>query len=309
MRLACMRLSEGARRARVVSVGRNAAWVVFEGESEALVASLRRKSENMRAMLVPGDVVDAAPTEDGRVVVERVHPREYALERRSFKGRVKTMAANVDTIAIVAALAEPPIRLSMVDQLIAFAELQERRALLLLTKIDLTDGALFGELASLYGGLGYAVLAIQPKIGDGIVALRSALDGAHALLVGQSGVGKSSIFRALGGTATVGAVSERLGRGRQTTTTARLFQLANGFLIDSPGVGAFELGTISAAELAPGFVEFREPSSHCRFRDCAHLAEPGCGVHAAVAAGGIARSRYDSYRLILENGDPLGNYE
>jgi len=291
-------------RARVVSVGRNSAWVVLDNEETPRLASLRRKGENMVSMLLPGDLVDVRPHEDGTVVVDRVAPRTFELERRTVKGRTKSMAANVDTIAIVAAMVDPPIRLSMVDQLIAFAELQERSALVLLTKVDLTDGADAMRTLELYRSLGYRAFDLQPKRGDGIENLRSLLGDTHALLVGQSGVGKSSIYRALGGATEVGEVS-RHGRGRQTTTTARLLRLENGFLIDSPGVGAFELGDIAAGDLARAFVEFEPLTPECRFRDCAHLAEPGCAVRRALGEGRIAESRYESYRRLRRLYDGL----
>jgi ribosome biogenesis GTPase len=294
-------------RARVVRVGRNSAWVVQDNEETPRLASLRRKDENMQSMLLPGDLVDVRPHEDGTVVVDRVEPRTFELERRTVKGRTKSMAANVDTIAIVAAMVEPPIRLSMVDQLIAFAELQERSALVLLTKVDLTDGTDASRILELYRSLGYRAFELQPKLNAGIELLRSALGDAHGLLVGQSGVGKSSIYRALGGATEVGEVS-RFGRGRQTTTAARLLRLGSGFLIDSPGVGAFELGDVTSAEMTRAFVEFEPLASECRFRDCAHMAEPGCAVRRAVDDGRVALSRYDSYRLILDRADPLSNY-
>jgi ribosome biogenesis GTPase len=293
--------------ARVVRVGRNSAWVVQEDETTARLASLRRKGANMQTMLAPGDLVDVRPLEDGTVVVDRVHPRTFTLQRRTAGGRTKTMAANVDTLAIVAAMVHPAIRLSMIDQLIAFAELQERRALLVLTKIDLADAAEADAIAALYRGLGYRAIPMQPKLREGVPEFRTALGDSHALLVGQSGVGKSSIFRALGGATEVGEVT-RFGRGRQTTTAARLLRLPGGFLIDSPGVGAFELGEVGAAELAGAFVEFGPLVTECRFRDCAHVAEPGCAVRAASEEGRIAASRYESYRLILARADPLSNY-
>lgn len=262
----------------------------------------------MQTMLAPGDLVDVRPLEDGGVVVERVHPRQFVLERRTAAGRTKTMAANVDTLAIVAAMIDPPIRLSMIDQLIAFAELEGRQVVLFLTKVDLTDGRDAAGTVALYGGLGYQTIVVQPKRGEGVDALRSSLTNAHALLVGQSGVGKSSIYRALGGATEVGEVS-RHGRGRQTTTAARLLRLGcGGFLIDSPGVGAFELGVIAPPRLAEAFVEFAPLVPECRFRDCAHLAEPGCAVRLAAEEGRVAASRYESYRLILARADPLTNY-
>jgi ribosome biogenesis GTPase len=294
-------------RARVVRVGRNSAWVVPEDEETPRLASLRRKGANMQSMLLLGDLVDVRPHEDGTVVVDRVLPRTFELERRTVTGRTKSMAANVDTIAIVAAMVDPPIRLSMVDQLIAFAELQERSVLVLLTKVDLTDGSDARRILELYRSLGYRAFELQPKRGDGVEILRNALDGANSLMVGQSGVGKSSIYRAFGGATEVGEVS-RFGRGRQTTTAARLLRLGTGFLIDSPGVGAFELGDVTAAEMTRAFVEFEPLASGCRFRDCAHMAEPGCAVRKAVDDGRIPASRYQSYRLILDRADPLSNY-
>jgi ribosome biogenesis GTPase len=128
--------------------------------------------------------------------------------------------------------------------------------------------------------------------------LRAALRGRHGLLSGVSGVGKSSIFRALGGQADVGEVSRR-GLGRQTTSTARLYRMPDGFLIDSPGVAEFGLGRIAPGELVHGFREMPQAARGCRFTDCTHLREPGCAVMAAVEEGRIAASRYASYRQIL----------
>jgi ribosome biogenesis GTPase len=208
------------------------------------------------------------------------------------------MAANVDTMVTVTALADPPPRLLTLDQLLAFAELEDIGALVVLTKPDLADDEATGGLQALYESLGYEVLVVNPKAGVNVEGLRKAIERRHALLCGVSGVGKSSIFRALGGDAVVGDVS-RHGLGRQTTTAARLYRMPDGFLIDSPGVAEFGLGAITAPELVEGFREMRELAPRCRFTDCSHLHEPDCAVRAAVAAGSIAESRYESYRRIL----------
>jgi ribosome biogenesis GTPase len=120
----------------------------------------------------------------------------------------------------------------------------------------------------------------------------------RALLVGNSGVGKSTIFRALGGESVVGEVS-RQGLGRQTTTSARLYRTPNGFLIDSPGVNEFGLGDVEAGRLAHSFREMRPLVAACRFTDCTHSQEPDCAIKGAAAAGRIAQSRYESYCRIL----------
>jgi ribosome biogenesis GTPase len=249
-------------------------------------------------MPVPGDVVHVQILDEGHAVVERIEPRVCTLERRSTDGRSKTMAANVDLLLAVIALANPPPRLVTLDQLLVFAELEEIAAAVVFTKPDLAGPAQCAELLSLYGALGYPAISINPKSGERIGDLRQLLGGRRAMLAGNSGVGKSTIFRALGGEGAIGDVS-RHGLGRQTTTSARLYRLDDGFLIDSPGVSEFGLGSIEPAMLAQSFREIRELTPACRFKDCTHLHEPDCAVKAAVGAGAIAPSRYDSYKNIL----------
>jgi len=254
-----------------------------------------------KVALVVGDLVEGRLLEDGRVLVDRREPRSFALVRRTGGGRDKTMAANIDGIAIVSALADPPFHAAMVDELLAFSEVYQIEASLVLTKPDLAGEFARDAIAGLYRGLGYRTLVLNPKAGLGLDELERGFAGRKTLLIGQSGVGKSSIFRALGGRSVVGDVS-KIGRGRQTTSAGRLHRFPEGFLIDSPGVSDFELQDMTPNEVSHGFVEFRPLLGTCRFTDCAHLIEPGCAVRAAVAAGTIVTSRYASYRAILERG-------
>lgn len=248
-------------------------------------------------MPVPGDVVEVRLLDDG-AIVESIEKRTLSLERRTPGGRSKTMAANVDTLVTVAALANPPPRLVTLDQLLAFAQLEDVAAVVVFTKPDLGDPGERERLTTLYRGLGYPTIVVNPKHGENVEALRALIPAHHAMLAGNSGVGKSTIFRALGGEAVVGEVS-RFGLGRQTTTAARLYRLGDGFLIDSPGLNEFGLGAIAPAELARGFREMAEPARRCRFTDCTHLREPDCAVMAEVEAGRIAASRYASFCKIL----------
>lgn len=285
------------QRALVVATGKNSALISVDGETRTRNAQLRRMT-GARSMPVPGDIVRVRILEDEQALVERVEPRSFTLERRSAAGRAKTMAANVDLIVTVTALANPPPRFVTLDQLLAFAEVEDVAAAVVLTKPDLGDPAQSRVLATLYRDLGYPTAVINPKTNENVDSLRELIRDRRALLVGNSGVGKSTIFRALGGETVVGEVS-RYGLGRQTTTAGRLYRLGSGFLIDSPGINEFGLGTIDAGDLTQAFREMREPAPRCRFTDCTHLQEPDCAVLAALGDGRIAPSRYASYRKIL----------
>jgi ribosome biogenesis GTPase len=292
-----LRLDE-LRRALVLSTGKNSAWISVDGEVLPRLAQLRRMS-GKRSMPVPGDVATVRLLDDEGAIVERLEPRGFTLQRRTPGGRSKTMAANVDMLVTVTALANPPPRLATLDQLLAFAELEQIEAVVVFTKPDLADPVERERLPSLYRALGYPTIVVNPKRNENLEPLRDLIRTHRAMLAGNSGVGKSTIFRALGGQAAVAEVS-RFGLGRQTTTTARLYRIGDGFLIDSPGVNEFGLGAITAPELAEGFREIRAAAPRCRFTDCAHLREPGCAVLEAVAAGEIAASRHAGYAKILE---------
>lgn len=299
MRRAHLHPAEGGSvAARVVSVGRNSAWIALSGSDALHVASFRKGDG--REQLVPGDLVEVRPLGDERFVVDRREARSFALVRRTPGGRDKTMAANIDGIAIVSSLANPAPHVAMLDELLAFGEVSGLASTLIFTKPDLAEPDTVAHLTSLYGAIGYPIFVVNPKRAQGVEPLARALLGRQTLLIGQSGVGKSSLFRALGGTANVGEVS-REGRGRQTTTAGKLHYLPAGFLIDSPGVAEFQLHGSAPREVAGGFPEFAVPAQTCRFADCSHRGEPSCGVRSAVP-GEIASSRYASYLGILARG-------
>ena len=207
------------RRARVMAVGRNAVWVLHDDDPEPVLAALRKNDR--RLVLAPGDLVMVRALDADRVVVDSREPRGCALVRTTAGGRTKTIATNIDTIAIVAALTDPPPNLVMIDQLIAFAVQHEVEAALILTKPTWSSPPNASSAGRIYCRLD-ACPDRRREVRRGIDELRTFLPDAPPSW-SATGVGKSTIFRALGGTATVGELS-RFGRGRQTTTSARLYR-------------------------------------------------------------------------------------
>ena len=251
-----------------------------------------------RTDLACGDRVSVAMTAPDQGVIESIAPRA-SLFYRSDVQREKLIAANVTQIVIVLAVA-PPFHGELLDRCLAAAEEARIPALLALNKMDLPGAPDALQALDLYRGLGYAVLPLAAKID--IVPLRERLAGHLSVLVGQSGMGKSTIINRLlpDAAARVGELSAALGSGRHTTTHARLYHLdAASHIIDSPGLQEFGLVHVAPEDLAHDFVEFRPHLGNCKFNDCKHLTEPGCAITAAVERGEIAAPRVDSYRMLV----------
>jgi len=256
--------------------------------------------------LVTGDQVVWRPGNQGIGVIVAQLPRRSELCRPDSRGQLKPVAANVDLIVIVfAPLPEP--HANLIDRYLIAAEHAGITPLLLLNKADLIDEQnekALNALLGVYRGLGYPILEVSARDGDGMSALRARLDGHVSVFVGQSGVGKSSLVNSLlpGAETRVGALSEMTGKGTHTTTTARLFHFpGGGELIDSPGIREFGLMHVSRADVEAGFIEFRDVLGNCRFRDCKHDREPGCALLKALEEGRIQPQRMASYRYILSS--------
>jgi len=180
------------------------------------------------------------------------------------------------------------------------------KALLVFNKIDLLNQDNrkdIDNMLAIYESLDYAVHRVSARTGAGILDLEAALAGLTTLLVGQSGVGKSSLTNRLGLSALseVGKISEGKYKGTHKTTTARLFHLNRCDLIDSPGIREFHLPHMDQQGLLNGFRELRSLAGLCKFRDCSHRSEPGCAIRQALAAGEITPQRLDSYFRILQS--------
>lgn len=229
-------------------------------------------------------------------VIESIAPRRSLLYR-SDAFREKLIAANVTQIVVVIA-AEPAFYEELVNRCLVAAEAVSIKALIVLNKSDMAEASARAmEKLAPYRDLGYPLLALSAK--RDISPLRPWLQGETSVLVGQSGMGKSSIVNALlpDVAARTQEISQALNSGKHTTTHAQLYHLdAVSHIIDSPGMQEFGLHHLSRDDIAHAFVEFRPYLGHCRFNDCKHLVEPDCAIREAVVEGKISERRMESYR-------------
>lgn len=285
--------------ARVVAgFGRH--YLVESGDGEILEASRRGK----RRDVVVGDRVQCLRAGGAQAVIEQVLDRKSLLYR-SDDERVKELAANVDQVAIVFA-PQPTFNLRFIWRALAAASTAAIDSVVILNKTDLPGAAQAGERLTQLAALGYRTVAVSAKHAND--AARSALMPIFAdrvtLLVGQSGMGKSTLLNLLvpDANARTQEFSRHLDLGKQTTTSSRWFRLGtHGAIVDTPGFQAFGLTHLDAGQIVAAFPEFSAFTGQCRFLDCHHLVEPDCAIRAAVDGGSIDAERYAFYRELAQD--------
>lgn len=274
--------------------------VAVEAENGDIFQCLLRRNQEIP---VVGDIVDwQLDQETGQILT--IHQRRSLLIRGDNHGKKKMVAANIDTIFIIMA-PSPIFSEYLVDRYLVAAELLGIKPVIVLNKTDLLDGT--GQKTCIerlipYRQIPYPVVFSSVITANGLDNLAAHLKGKKAVLVGPSGVGKSSIIAAFcENQPRIGAVSPK-GAGKHTTTATELYHLpSGGYLIDSPGVREFNLWEISKQEILQGFKDLQRFVGECKFRDCQHLAEPQCVVKEAVTMGNISKQRYENYQTMMKN--------
>jgi ribosome biogenesis GTPase len=302
----------GGRAGASPSPGRSGLVLVNYGKSvlveDGAGCSYRCVVRHNLRQIVSGDRVAWEPVGAQEGVINAIEPRHTVLRRADSANRTRVLAANIDQILIVAA-PQPALDTFLIDRYLVAAELAGATPLVVVNKSDLIDPRVAMAPADdlrEYAAIGYGILMVSAQEHTGIYRLAQALVNRISILVGQSGVGKSSLIKCLlpERDIQIGKLSDASGQGRHTTTTTTLYHLPQGGdLIDSPGVRDFRLGETPPADLARGFREFHPYLESCRFQDCRHLSEPGCAVKAAMRKGAISKRRLASYSQLANGGD------
>ena len=284
------------------------AWDLFPAVLRGKVRLSRSSATNPVAV---GDRVryelDGGATEEHPAVIKEILPRENYLIRRStnLSRQAHVIAANLDQAVIITSLYFPEIKLPFLDRILVTCEVYKVPVVIVLAKVDLYRDQVPEQVEAfkrIYQGAGYPVIETSVLTGEGIDALRACCAGRVNLFSGESGVGKSSLIKALDPTLDpkIGRISEAHLQGKHTTSLYEMYRLGSGgFVIDTPGLRGFGLVDLEKEEISKYFPEMLRVMDDCRFVPCTHTHEPDCAVKAAVDDGRISADRYNSYLGML----------
>jgi ribosome biogenesis GTPase len=285
-------------------------WDLFPA---VLRGKIRLKGSSATNPVAVGDVVtfeaeDTEVTQENPAVITSVKPRKNYIIRKStnLSRQSHIIAANLDRAFIIATIDYPEIKLPFLDRILVTCEVYNVPVTIVLNKVDLyreSHAEMLEAFHDIYEGAGYPVIEVSALTGEGVEELREACKGHISLFSGVSGVGKSSLIKALDPSLDprVGEISEAHVQGKHTTTFYEMYALSSGgFIVDTPGLRGFGLVDLKKEEIALYFPEMLRVSEDCRFAPCTHTHEPGCAVKEAVEAGEISYDRYSSYLGMLD---------
>lgn len=291
---------------RVLAIGSQDVEVLYEGVLHHVVVrgSLKQDKNRLKNLVAVGDEV---VLHEG--MITHVLPRRTVLSREDHlhKRKEQLIAANVDLVIITLSVVSPHLKPFLFDRYIIAAEKGGIHPLLVINKIDLleqdeAEKALFEQFVRVYRALGYQIIPLSCKSGEGLDLLKIAMKDKTSVFSGQSGTGKSSLINIFTGLKqATGDIIRKTNKGMHTTTATRMVPLeGGGFCIDTPGIRSFGVWKLTREEVESYFHEIHEAGSACRFASCSHTHEPECAVIKQVEEGTISALRYESYLKLLD---------
>lgn len=279
-------------------------YVHVEGQGvyECKAKGIFRKE---RVKPLVGDNVDVDVLDDKEKLgnIRRILPRKSAL--------IRPAVANVDQALILFAIVKPDPNFNLLDRFLIRMERQDLPTIICFNKQDIATAKEKESLRRAYETCGYQVLFISALENEGVESVRKLLSGKTTTLAGPSGVGKSSLINKLSPMANMetGAISEKIERGRHTTRHSEIIALGDEtYIVDTPGFTSLDISEITKEELGRYYPEFVQYEPECKFRGCAHMSEPSCGVKEAVEKGKISRVRYENYRMLYQELKEVKRY-
>ncbi|MFR2533622.1 MAG: ribosome small subunit-dependent GTPase A [Clostridia bacterium] len=285
------------KQGRIITIISNSYQVEVEQDKQIYCCSVRGKIKQEEQTPVVGDFVKIE-------IIEEAQKQGVILEivpRKNYSKRPKI--ANLTQLVFVVSLKMPKPDLLLLDKQLAYAKWLGIKPVICINKIDLAEKEDLEKIKSLYEQIGYLVLTTNAKQLEGIEALKKVLKGEVTAFSGNSGVGKSTLLNALFAEKKTieGMVSEKIKRGKNTTTAVTLYPLEEGgYIADTPGFSTFSIEEIETKALDQCFIEFKPYIAKCQYVGCSHKKEEICGIKEALTAGKIAKTRYENYCKIYE---------
>ncbi|MBT8221027.1 MAG: ribosome small subunit-dependent GTPase A [Bacteroidia bacterium] len=296
-------------------------WYDVKGDDGHIIAcriigKFRLKGLGLTNPVAVGDRVSFEMEADDKGIIKKIASRSNYVVRQSprKKHQLHLLASNIDQAILVMTIVHPNLKQGFIDRFLLMTEPHDIPVIIVFNKSDLykaDDMEIFEVLKMIYQDIGYQVMLVSALEKTGIEELKQALAEKITLVCGQSGVGKSSLMRAIDPELDIKVkeISDYSGKGQHTTTFAEMYKIGSGHIIDTPGIKTLSFNNLSTQDVAHNFREIFKESEHCKFGNCQHREEPGCAVKEAIEDGRISELRHDNYLKIIDEIEEQNYWE